>query len=282
MGRSIYCSTCRKEKEPGRDNESRCFTCKSEANKKKRALKRQEKGLTPLGSGRSIYCYDCKAVKENPSKGYCRACNRRRDNEWRLSTGRTDKHRTGLCACGNEMAPYSNYQCKECVAKHSKEYRKTHPLTAEQLARRNELQKARKVYKVRKKVRLDPILWEKPKKVKKASYTEDGRKICSRPNCNNSDNLLSNGWCHSCAAAYRREWRKYHEDAPKSEEQLLRHRVRALTRAYIKMGKLIKGSCEVCGELKVDAHHDDYSKPLDIRWLCKLHHREHHKKERST
>lgn len=48
----------------------------------------------------------------------------------------------------------------------------------------------------------------------------------------------------------------------------------------IAKGKLIKQPCEVCGELKVDAHHDDYTKPLDVRWLCKTHHAEHHKLER--
>jgi len=44
----------------------------------------------------------------------------------------------------------------------------------------------------------------------------------------------------------------------------------------IKSGKIIKKPCEVCGEIKSEAHHDDYSKPLSIRWLCKKHHHEHH------
>ncbi len=31
--------------------------------------------------------------------------------------------------------------------------------------------------------------------------------------------------------------------------------------------------CEVCGStVRVVAHHDDYSKPLEIRWLCRSHH----------
>lgn len=41
-------------------------------------------------------------------------------------------------------------------------------------------------------------------------------------------------------------------------------------------GKLVRMPCEVCGEAKTHGHHDDYSKPLTVRWLCPSHHREHH------
>jgi hypothetical protein len=40
--------------------------------------------------------------------------------------------------------------------------------------------------------------------------------------------------------------------------------------------RLFKQPCEVCGSAKVEAHHDDYSKPLEVRWLCKEHHMAHH------
>jgi len=48
----------------------------------------------------------------------------------------------------------------------------------------------------------------------------------------------------------------------------------------IKRGQLIRQPCEVCGDEKSHAHHDDYSKPLNVKWLCALHHlRLHHPEE---
>lgn len=44
-------------------------------------------------------------------------------------------------------------------------------------------------------------------------------------------------------------------------------------------GRLERQPCEVCGSLISQAHHDDYSKPLDVRWLCFKHHREVHGQE---
>jgi hypothetical protein len=40
----------------------------------------------------------------------------------------------------------------------------------------------------------------------------------------------------------------------------------------IQAGRLIRQPCEVCGK-KSQAHHDDYAKPLEVRWLCCEHHR---------
>ncbi len=46
----------------------------------------------------------------------------------------------------------------------------------------------------------------------------------------------------------------------------------------IRDGRLHKSNCEVCGSERTHAHHDDYSKPFDVRWLCPKHHTEWHKK----
>lgn len=61
-------------------------------------------------------------------------------------------------------------------------------------------------------------------------------------------------------------------DATKASRAAVRRR----TGYAIKKGKLIRQPCEVCGDLKSEAHHDDYSKPLIVRWLCKDHHEEWH------
>lgn len=45
----------------------------------------------------------------------------------------------------------------------------------------------------------------------------------------------------------------------------------------VRYGHLQKKPCEVCGEVRVDAHHDDYSKPLQVRWLCRKHHKAEHR-----
>lgn len=36
----------------------------------------------------------------------------------------------------------------------------------------------------------------------------------------------------------------------------------------IKTGKVKPQPCEVCGHPVTEGHHHDYSKPLDVKWLC--------------
>lgn len=56
------------------------------------------------------------------------------------------------------------------------------------------------------------------------------------------------------------------------------HEARWIVNRAIASGRLVRQPCESCGFTKAQAHHDDYSKPLDIRWLCGQCHRQEHAK----
>jgi len=46
----------------------------------------------------------------------------------------------------------------------------------------------------------------------------------------------------------------------------------------VRDGMLTRGPCEICGtNIGVQAHHEDYSRPLDVVWLCHVHHGERHR-----
>lgn len=49
----------------------------------------------------------------------------------------------------------------------------------------------------------------------------------------------------------------------------------AIARA-LKKGTIVKMPCAMCGSIMSVAHHDDYTKPLDVMWLCTIHHKARH------
>lgn len=69
----------------------------------------------------------------------------------------------------------------------------------------------------------------------------------------------------------RREVHRKH--AEKYPEKML---ARTLLGNAVRDGKIIRQPCEACGSTDSEAHHDDYSKPLDVKWLCPKHHAERH------
>jgi hypothetical protein len=53
----------------------------------------------------------------------------------------------------------------------------------------------------------------------------------------------------------------------------------AVARA-IRQGRLVRLPCERCSSPRSQGHHEDYSKPLDVMWLCAKHHGERHRELR--
>lgn len=75
-------------------------------------------------------------------------------------------------------------------------------------------------------------------------------------------------------ADIQRKWRKEHP------EKVWCHR--QLSAAVLK-GLVLKGTfCQTCGaaEAQIEAHHQDYSKPLEVMWLCVPCHKRIHQQQR--
>lgn len=80
-------------------------------------------------------------------------------------------------------------------------------------------------------------------------------------------------WYENGGKAWVTEYRKSHVRFVNVEKA----RVRDATNWAIKSGKLKRLPCEICGEIDAEAHHPDYDKPLDVKWLCRKHHMELHR-----
>lgn len=69
-------------------------------------------------------------------------------------------------------------------------------------------------------------------------------------------------------AEYQRTRRRVHSDKEKARQAIM---------WAVRRGWLKPQPCEVCGTTEnIEAHHEDYAKPLEVRWLCFKHHREVH------
>ena len=99
-------------------------------------------------------------------------------------------------------------------------------------------------------------------------------KLCTKCNKEPRRANTKQRWCKTCHNSFMREWRKTHTE---TEEQRIKGNARSYLRVYIRRGKIARGICEVCGDLKTVGHHDDYTKPLQVKWLCRKHHLEVHK-----
>lgn len=45
----------------------------------------------------------------------------------------------------------------------------------------------------------------------------------------------------------------------------------------IQASRLVQQPCTRCGHSPAEAHHEDYSRPLDVTWLCRKCHRVRHR-----
>ncbi len=62
----------------------------------------------------------------------------------------------------------------------------------------------------------------------------------------------------------------------KAKTDPIKRAARLLVQNAVKANRISKMNCFCGASRTVQAHHEDYSKPLDVVWLCKRHHSDRH------
>ena len=89
-------------------------------------------------------------------------------------------------------------------------------------------------------------------------------------------------WCKECKKEYWASDR--HKEVRRIYRKTIKHKIKAkdMVRNRVLSGKIKQELCEVCGNEQVEGHHDDYNKPLEVRWLCREHHLNIHRRPTAT
>ena len=86
---------------------------------------------------------------------------------------------------------------------------------------------------------------------------------------------------------YNRRWRQNKPGHSTRRYRRMRNERPEVVKAHnalnnaIRDGIIQRQPCTVCGDRRSRGHHDDYSKPLDVLWVCELHHKQIHPAIRS-
>jgi len=80
------------------------------------------------------------------------------------------------------------------------------------------------------------------------------------------------------ATPRRKKWLREYLKKRRKKDKLKTWASNKMWKAILS-GKIKKGlKCILCGSIdKIQAHHTDYTKPLDVMWLCDVCHRKQHR-----
>lgn len=115
----------------------------------------------------------------------------------------------------------------------------------------------------------------------------NGRKICPKGH-DYTDQPRQGKDNRGCRICRVERWKKNHlrrskirgywpKKYKRIKEKLL---ARSAVRKALLSGRLFRLPCSICSAEPAEAHHEDYSNPLDVIWLCNSHHRALHDEKR--
>jgi len=143
--------------------------------------------------------------------------------------------------------------CIVCMKKYNREYYKKHKKRID-----------KKVVNWRKENPDKVREWNRQYRERHPEEIRESRRKSQRKYGRNNKELLTER---------KREWRKENRD---------KNRARELLQYAIRKGMIIRPEiCSECGKKKkwIDGHHEDYSKPLEVDWLCRRCHKKREKME---
>jgi hypothetical protein len=192
--------------------------------------------------------------------------------------------------CGIE---FDGIRCKPCNAKYMREWNANNPEKARAI-------RSKKYEKYKGHIDEKNNEWanknrEKSNEIKKAykqrnreKYLAQQREYANKRYVENREKLLLGRLTPESKEAYKK-W--YEENRVRLNEEYLhryhtsdemkrKHSARNKVRRALISGRLVMAKeCSRCGSLlKLQAHHEDYSKPLEVEWLCISCHKKEHSK----
>ena len=283
---AIYCDDCEKEIEAGRDRKPCCNLCHNKRRNIKKAREREAKGLPEWGTATSVYrekqLEDRKQARKDARKaqGLPEYGSGERNPMCSICGGIKDNKDSGYCSsCKRESARNRRLKLKESPTFVEDEREKKR-----RLYRENELHRIQIAARI--------TAW---RAIKEGILIKEPCEVCGikmvDAHHDDYDKPLDVRWL--C----RKHHKEHHESEDKKRKEKLlsegkevvsrneAHRreefekfktaLHIFTYRMIKAGRIIKQPCEICGKLRVNAHRDDYTKPEEIRWFCRVHLSEH-------
>jgi hypothetical protein len=160
-----------------------------------------------------------------------------------------------------------SYDCKKCKSEKRKQLRFENPEKYREQNRKSKEKNYETIRESQRKHRIenrDKIL-KRRKELRELRKKEiNARESERRKNKRKNDPIFLQN--------ERAKLREYYRI--NREKMIPQRQAHQLVMYAVKLGMIKKPSeCEICkGNIRIEGHHDDYTKPLEVRWLCKSCH----------